>query len=222
MIPEESFTQNLLNRYSNLDKILRIVAYCLRFASARRVAHRGVFVTHEEMTAALRPVQRESFSDEYRAMKEKRAIAASSRLLSLTPFLDGDGIIRVGGRLENSALPYETCHPILLPKNHILTKLVIRGEHARNLHSGLQATIHAVRQRFWSLSVRSTTRKIIKNCITCFKCKLSVSQVLMANLPRTRVTMSRPFARTGIDYAGPIMLKEGKRRNAKSYKGMAT
>ncbi|XP_036149070.1 uncharacterized protein LOC118647739 [Monomorium pharaonis] len=220
LVPEQSVTRNIIGRHSSLGRVLRVVAYCLRFA--RRVAYRGSFVSHNEMTTALRvltrAVQRESFPEEYRAMEEGRAIATSSKLLSLTPFLDGNGIIRVGGRLKNSALSYDTRHPILLPKGHCLTKLVIKSEHARNLHAGLQATIHAVRQRFWPLAVRSTARKIIKNCITCFKCKPSVSQALMADLLKARVTVSRPFTHTGVDYAGPIFLKEGKRRNARSHK----
>ena len=40
----------------------------------------------------------------------------------------------------------------------------------------------------------------------------------MADLPIQRVTASRPFTHSGIDYAGPILLKEGKRRNARLHK----
>ncbi|XP_029157318.1 uncharacterized protein LOC114929805 [Nylanderia fulva] len=40
----------------------------------------------------------------------------------------------------------------------------------------------------------------------------------MADLPAQRVTASKPFTHSGVDYAGPILLKEGKRRNAKLHK----
>ena len=39
--------------------------------------------------------------------------------------MDDRGILRVGGRLENSDLLYSTKHPILLGKNNPLSTLVI-------------------------------------------------------------------------------------------------
>ncbi|XP_018375478.1 PREDICTED: uncharacterized protein LOC108769147 [Trachymyrmex cornetzi] len=76
----------------------------------------------------------------------------------------------------------------------------------------------AVRQMFWPLSLRSNTRKIIQNCIICFKANPRHSQAIMASLPASRTTVSRPFSRCGVDYAGPIVIREGKRRNAKNHK----
>ncbi|XP_071638452.1 uncharacterized protein [Temnothorax longispinosus] len=73
----------------------------------------------------------------------------------------------------------------------------------------------AVRQRFWPLSLRSSARKIIQGCVTCFKAKPVLSEVVMGSLPAGRVTVSRPFHHCGVDYAGPLMLREGKRRNAR-------
>ncbi|KYN14205.1 hypothetical protein ALC57_13589, partial [Trachymyrmex cornetzi] len=72
-------------------------------------------------------------------------------------------------RLAKSTLNYDARHPILLPRNHVLTQSIIRQEHEHNAHAGLQATMAAVRQRYWPISLRSTVRKIIRNCIICFK-----------------------------------------------------
>lgn len=65
------------------------------------------------------------------------------------------------------------------------------------------------------LAVRSVARRIIHGCTVCFKYKPVASEALMANLPKNRVIISRPFNHTGVNYAGPILLKEGRRRNAK-------
>lgn len=40
----------------------------------------------------------------------------------------------------------------------------------------------------------------------------------MGSLPASRVKISRPFAHCGVDYAGPVVLREGKRRNARNHK----
>lgn len=76
----------------------------------------------------------------------------------------------------------------------------------------------AVRQNFWPLSLRSTARKIVRGCITCFKCNPFSSEAKMGILPPPRVTPSRPFSNCGVDYAGPPILREGKRRNARNHK----
>lgn len=41
----------------------------------------------------------------------------------------------------------------------------------------------------------------------------------MGQLPKTRVSPTRPFLNTGIDYAGPLTLKTWRGRGAKTYKG---
>jgi len=40
----------------------------------------------------------------------------------------------------------------------------------------------------------------------------------MADLPASRVTPARPFLHVGIDYAGPFLIKESRRRNSRSSK----
>jgi len=136
----------------------------------------------------------------------------------LAPFIDEKGLMRVGGRLANSRLPNNARHPVLFPRSHRLTQLIIKHEHVRSLHAGLQSTIATVRQNFWPLSVRSTTRQIIRKCTVCFRHNPIISEARMGILPSPRVTPSRPFSYCGVDYAGPITVREGKRRNARNTK----
>ncbi|XP_029172199.1 uncharacterized protein LOC114941382 [Nylanderia fulva] len=221
-VGDRSIVSGLLERFSSLEKILRIISYCLRFGRARRAEEIGSLISHREMTAAMqvvvRCVQRGSFPGEYRSLGEGRSIDGGSRILSLSPFMDECGVIRVGGRISRAALPPDAVHPMLLPKSHALTTLIIRGEHVRSLHAGLQATICAVRQRYWPLAARSAVRRVLRECVACFRCRPAASQAVMADLPGPRVNVSRPFTHTGVDYAGPIFIKESKRRNARMLK----
>ncbi|XP_029162158.1 uncharacterized protein LOC114933739 [Nylanderia fulva] len=150
----------LIARCSSLDKLCRIVAYCRRFIGPRLRSEGdvGVHVSHVEISAALenicKLVQGEVFSNEFEQLKKGNALTSASSLKSLSPFLDKQGLIRVGGRLEKSQL----------------------------------------------------------------RCRPAISEAKMGVLPAPRVTPSRPFSNCGIDYAGPLIIREGKRRNARNSK----
>ena len=64
-------------------------------------------------------------------------------------FLDENGVWRIGGRLSKAELPYSVKHPILLPRQHHLTTLVVRRAHSRVLHNGVKETLTEVRSKFW-------------------------------------------------------------------------
>lgn len=133
--------------------------------------------------------------------------------MNLSPFLERE-FLRVGGRLTKSALSYSS----KLSADHVLTRLIIRYTHRKNLHSGTQATLAFVRQKFWPIAARNMIRKIVRECIICIKHSPTASQCKMGNLLIHRVQQSRPFAVCGIDYGGPLYIRDGKRRNAKIIK----
>ena len=58
-----------------------------------------------------------------------KALSRRSKISSLNPFLDKDGIIHVGGRLVDSCINNNCKHPILLPKNGKVTTLIIQHHH---------------------------------------------------------------------------------------------
>lgn len=127
----------------------------------------------------------------------------------LTLFEDEEGILRCRGRLDKAAnLPYSTKHPILLPSNHPLTDLYINQAHARVYHNGIKETLTEVRSRFWIIRGRSAVKKIINECCTCRRHEgKPYSAPPPPPLPGYRVSESPPFSSTGIDFAGPLYVK---------------
>ncbi|XP_018368747.1 PREDICTED: uncharacterized protein LOC108764844 [Trachymyrmex cornetzi] len=207
-------------RYSELDKLIRITAWCLRFYTNCENGNRitGPLSSNELNVALIRlckQVQQAVFKSEIQQLSNQQNLASKSQLLGLSPFLDQEGVLRVGGRLKNSMLTYTAKHQVLLPTNHVLTRLIIQYYHKKNLHAGPQSTLAAVRQRFWPLAAKSVTRKIVRNCVTCFRTKPLMSQAKMGDLPAARVQPSKPFQSCGVDYGGPLYIKEGRRRNAR-------
>lgn len=60
-------------------------------------------------------------------------------LSRLTPFLDQEGLLRIGGRLHNVHIDTESKHPLILPRESPFTKLLIDDTHKRILHGRLRS-----------------------------------------------------------------------------------
>ncbi|GIY25713.1 uncharacterized protein CDAR_263721 [Caerostris darwini] len=82
-------------------------------------------------------------------LKRVAVYCLRSKILSLNSFLDNSGILRVGGRLRHANIAYGHKHPILLPKRHILTDLIVRYYHEILLHAGLQLAQSSIQEQHW-------------------------------------------------------------------------
>ena len=79
-------------------------------------------------------------------------------------------------------------------------------------------TLAKLRENLWLFRGRDVVRHVIKKCIPCFHFSSKVKAPLMGQLTQTRVTSSRPFATTGLDFAGPFTIKITSVRNANEVK----
>lgn len=126
----------------------------------------------------------------------------------------------MGGRLQHSAIPFDAKHQIIMPKDHPVSILLIKYYHQCYFHAGTSLLISLLRQRYWIVNARNSIKKQIHQCIKCFRQKGQTMTQIMGDLPKSRTLENvAPFTHTGIDYAGPLMIKEDKSRKAKSYKG---
>lgn len=144
-----------------------------------------------------------------------KQLDSRSSLLRLHPFLDKDGILRVGGRIDNASATYNQRHPIILPKKHHVTDLIIRQIHYRNLHAGPRTLLYIIREQFWPLQGLRTVNTVLSKCMNCFKANLKPTPQLMGDLPSCRLMPQKPFNSTGIDYAGPIKYNNVPQRSHK-------
>ncbi|XP_071035186.1 uncharacterized protein [Parasteatoda tepidariorum] len=161
----------------------------------------------KSLSCIIKQIQQVHFKPKILSIEANGTVPKNSRNLSLSPFLDSDKILRLGGRLKHSELSINTKHPMLLPKSHHVTKLLIEYYHKLSLHAGTSVVLSLMRQKFWFISGRDTVRKTLRNCLTCLKINATPSSQLMGDLPRERVTLSRTFQLCGIDFAGPVITK---------------
>lgn len=209
-----------VSKYSSYNKMLRITAYCRRFIlhCQRNSRPSTTIITSEEMTGAemtlIRLVQQQTFAAEWKQLQQSMPVSSKSRIRWFHPFLSSDQLIRIGGRLKQTQQPFETKHQILLPSTHSISTLLIRSLHETHLHAAPQLLLNILRLKYWITGARSLARKITQHCVVCVRARPKLVQQFMAELPVERVTATRPFTITGIDYWGPISLKPIHRRAA--------
>lgn len=211
-----------LGEYSSFGKLQRVVAYCQRFVEVCRTKKKNMGpITKNELDFAtiliVKQTQREAFSAEIEVLRGGGNVRGD--LAPLNPFLDDNEIIRVNGRLERSNLPYHRKYPMILPKNHHVTLLLITLAHLTNLHGGAMLTLNHIRNKFWIPHGINTVKKQLRKCQRCARFNARPMTQQMAALPEPRVNVSRPFTHTGIDYAGPIDIRISGGRGHKTSKG---
>ncbi|XP_028158059.1 uncharacterized protein LOC114351145 [Ostrinia furnacalis] len=212
-----------LKKYSSINKMTRILAYVIRFCNnigANSVKRKG-FVTADELDNALLLIvkheQYQFYPDEIKSLQSGKQVTGS--LMQLSPFIDGVGVIRVGGRLQNALLPYANRHAAILPKKSIITELIIMNEHIMLLHASQRLVLSSIKQRFWIPDGLRTVKKVIHKCVTCHRLKAAAATQLMGSLPSARVNACRPFEKVGVDFAGPVAVKNSRIRKPVIGKG---
>ncbi|GIY05446.1 reverse transcriptase [Caerostris darwini] len=214
-------SNDLIPKYSSLSKLKRVTAYCLRFVNNCRNSKdkvTGFLITSELNTAMnvlIKSVQFIEFNNEINALKRNQALSCRSKILSLNPFLDNSGILRMGGRLRHANIAYGHKHPILLPKRHILINFTVRHYHEILLHAGPQLVQSSIQEQYWIIGARDIIRYFIRKCVKYCRIRASITNQMMSDLPSSP---SPTFLRCGVDYAGPFQIKASKRRNSKSFK----
>ena len=216
----------LVMKMSNWNRLRRVLAWVLLavniFKTKRRLRNASrIDLTVEQVQNAerliLRRGQAMSFDEEFKRLRVKNAVRESSKLYSLDPFIDSDGIIRVGGRIQNSSLDFNCIHPVVLSKNDRVSQLIIEYSHMKVAHGGRSATINEVRNEgFWIISINALARKILYYCVMCRCLRGRVGKQIMAKLPKERLVEAPPFTYCGVDCFGSFVIKE-RRKELKRY-----
>ena len=200
-------------RFSDYKRLRNVQAYILRFIrQMKSKTSMSLSLSVQELEDAkieiLRTHQEQFFTKEKGILQQQKDLPRNHKLKNLNPFFDeGTSLLRVGGRLYQSELGDNQKHQILIDANSHLTMLLVRYHHHLCLHAGPQCTLYSLRQQFWFINARNIVRQIIQSCTACARFSNLTFKTMMGPLPGERITPSRPFTRTGIDFAGPFHAK---------------
>ncbi|CAM1295397.1 Uncharacterised protein r2_g452 [Pycnogonum litorale] len=216
-----------LLKFSSWTRLLRVTAWVLRFIhvllKCGECNSKRSYVNSDEINSAeihwLKLIQLQNFESTLQLLRKGQSIRESS-LRSLCPFIDSDGLLRVGGRLQYSNLSFDARHPVILPSKSHLSKLIVRYFHEVGRHSkGTNSLLAEIRSRYWIIHGREAIKTFQRECIICKRLRTAkAAEQIMAPLPSLRSTTPvRAFARLGIDFAGPFITKVSRRVSAKRY-----
>ncbi|XP_055056153.1 uncharacterized protein [Misgurnus anguillicaudatus] len=224
IVHQTSTTKDLLTnrflKFSSWTRLVKAVARLQRFVkefkgTIQRTNEATSLEERQEVELTIMlMVQREVFSKEINDLESQREMTKdkTSRLYRLSPFLDHRGILRVGGRLEHAAMHSHIKHPVILPKNSHITRLLIDHYHRQVKHQGRGMTINELRSNgIWILGCSQAVSSVIYHCVKCRRFRRNTEEQKMADLPRERMETTPPFTYCGMDCFGPFYIKEGRK-----------
>lgn len=228
------------SRFHKWERVLRTQAYVFRFIDNLRCCRNGRpidtgILSREELRRAERELwkqaQSEAYSQELAILLETKGgptvrhnlLPKTSPIYKLWPYMDHDGVIRMRGRI--GAAWYATSdakYPVILPKSHMITSLLVDSYHRRYHHANQETVVNEMRQRYEIPHLRTVVKQTAKKCMKCRTEKAVPRHPPMAPLPEQRVTpFVKPFTFVGLDYFGPITVKVG-RANVKRWVALFT
>ncbi len=119
----------------------------------------------------LSQCQKDSFPEEFKALKSGNQVPAASRLNTLAPEFDPEvNLICVGGRLRQlDSFSEAEIHPVVLDSHHQVTRLIIKHFDECLLHPGPDRVFAELRRHFWVLRGRQAIKRHQRECVECQK-----------------------------------------------------
>ncbi len=210
----------LTQHYSSYHKLRTTVAWilhfrqnCKRHSEERCLSPRlSVDETRRAEELLWKLSQENTFSEQRQRLRKGNDLTTRDPLLSLHPFLDNQGVLRVGGRLQRSKLKYSQRHPVVLDRKEPLTHLIVQYLHTTSCHAGPTLLLSILSRSFHVIAGKRLVRDVCRKCVICRKQSQVVAEQRMGQLPPQRITPSDVFSTVGIDYAGPFLVKRGNPR----------
>ncbi|XP_062557089.1 uncharacterized protein LOC134221939 [Armigeres subalbatus] len=208
-----------VNDFSNWGRLVRVVAFVQRFSNNCKLKRLKQSIiscplSSSEISSAeaylLRQAQLESYPEEvalfqrsqHEPTAHKTPLPKASPLHQKSPWLDQNGVLRMRGRITNCDYATEDAkNPIILPRDHPTTKLIIAHFHQKFHHQNHETVINEIRQKYSIPKLRTTFTNVRNNCQRCKNHRVIPRVPIMADLPVARLhVFTRPFTHVGVDF----------------------
>ena len=227
MSVEEEWLLPQLETISKWMRVKRVVAWIRRFlhnhlmmkSAVKEKQYKTGDLSVEEIqdaeTCILKLMQERWLGEEVERLKNDKVLRKGN-LSKFDPFLDDNGILRIGGRLhKDSSLDFNEKFPVVLPKKCHTTRRIVEWCHQKVEYSGRTATQNELRTRgFWVSS--TVVKRVVFESVRRRLLQGKMGEQKMADLPLDRLGSDAPFTYCGVDLFGPFLVKE-RRSELKRY-----
>ena len=217
-------------RFSSMKSLVRAIAYLQHIAAGFKLdkgnkcygwhacsCFKTVASYERAETFVVKQVQSQFYDREIDCIQKGRTLPRDSDILSLSPILNEDGVLCVGGRLRNAAIPVREKNPILVTGKHPVALLLVRRCHERVRHQGRHITEGAVREcGYWITGSKRLISSMINKCVSCRKLRGKVAFQKMSELPPDRLQPGPPFTSVGVDCFGPWQIVTRRTRGGQA------
>jgi len=195
---------SFVSKFSKYFSNVKVMGWVLRFyTNLKKTRHqrcKDVRLSQQEIdngeNQLLQLIQKESLVPEEKELSKKLSI------------VNKDGLLCVKTKLLNKEDSDHFRWPVILPSDHPIVEMMVRDLHLSYGHPGVQFLLSKLRERFWILGGRRTVKSIVRKCIRCRRYDSKPANVEPAALPSSRVTPGEVFQTTGVDLAGPVILRD--------------
>ncbi|XP_053699271.1 uncharacterized protein LOC128746246 [Sabethes cyaneus] len=219
-----------VGNFSNWTRLLRVVAMVYRFFTncKSKLQKKPLALGHLSSTELshaesyiIRQAQHEGYPHEVALLQRAQLstdrpvtpLPKTSPLYQKSPWLDNRGIMRMRGRISACHFATEDAkQPIILPRDHHATSLIIAHYHDKYHHQNHETVINEIRQKYSIPKLRIAFAKVRSNCQRCKNNHAMPTVPIMAELPAARLdAFSCPFSHVGVDFFGPYEVVLGRR-----------
>ena len=189
------------------------------------ISRQGLF--DSAMFLLYRHMQHENFSDVINQIKKGKG-CHGTKFGHLNPFLDPNGILRVGSRIGYwTKVPYNKRCPIILSAKRQTpdfkgkkTDCVLIQKLVKHVHLDLEHTrntdqiLAQLQSQHWIIGSRILVKRFVNDCLECIKNKPRAFKPQMGALPeylQTDEEVEPVFKRVALDYAGPFETRTGQK-----------
>ncbi len=216
----KAFTKDLCTRCSSFHKLTRVLAWIFRFynnAGSRptdRICSKTISSTEvlKVKPKLFRLSQLDSFPEAFTATMNKRPPTKGHPLQHCLLQIAEGGHLVVSSRVRDTEDPSQPKLLVPLSSKCPLTKLLIRTLHQTYSHAGPTALASILGSTYLIPGLRNLLKKISRTCPQCQRAYGRTLTCQMGLLPTSRTTPAPPFDKTGVDFAGPLLVRQGYTR----------
>ncbi|KAK3105008.1 hypothetical protein FSP39_015108 [Pinctada imbricata] len=214
-VDHEAFSRKFddidLNRFNNMDKLLRVTIIILKIAKKKSFRVEGknfsVQVLEEAEFEWVKYVQQDLGTEWRKSFK------------NLGVDINKDGAIVVGSRMaEWLKETWNRTEFILLPSKSSFTQICLTTLH-NNDHGGIDSTLAKLRSKYWIPGAHKLLKGIRSKCVVCRKRQKVKQTQCMGRLPLDRLKPSPAFFYSAVDLFGPFTIRDTvkKRTHGKAF-----